>query len=341
VGGIRSHSGKEEQMRELVEIVGRLSGHRLLVVGDIMVDEYIWGNATRISPEAPVPVVEVKKEELRLGGAANVAANVRSLGGEVMLLGAVGDDALAEFLMEELSHRGIDGSGVIVDKNRPTTVKTRVIAGSQQIVRFDKESVEELGSGCFDRLLGNVRDRISEADGLIVADYGKGVISASLLRAVIPEALRQEKIVSVDPKENHFPLYRGVTVITPNHKEAGAAAGRSIRTEQDLDAVGSSLLAELQAQAVLITRGAQGMRLFERYKPPLQINTVAREVYDVVGAGDTVVAALTLALVTGARMEEAARISNYAAGVVVGKKGTATVSLAELESSLRENRKGR
>jgi len=325
-------------MKELKAIVPRLFGKRLLVVGDIMVDEYIWGSVSRISPEAPVPVVEVQTEELRLGGAANVAANVCSLGGEAILMGVVGDDALAEYLMDHLCRRGMDGRGIIVDKGRPTTIKTRVIAGSQQVVRFDKESLEEIKGEHLRRLVHHVKERLSEVEGLIIADYGKGVITGDFLGWLIPEALRLQKIISVDPKENHFPLYRGVTVITPNHKEAAAAQRRPIRTEDDLDAVGLGLLSEIGVRAVLITRGPHGMRLFEKGKAPVQIDTVAREVYDVVGAGDTVVAALTLALATGAGLEEAARISNYAAGVVVGKKGTATVTVEELRNSMKVDR---
>jgi rfaE bifunctional protein kinase chain/domain len=322
-------------MTELEAILPHIRGKRVLVIGDIMVDEYIGGSVSRISPEAPVPVVEVETEELRLGGAANVAANVRSLGGNPALIGVVGDDAAAERLTDDLARDGIDGQGIIVDRGRPTTIKTRIIAGSQQIVRFDKEEREEVRGENLARLSHSAEERLSEVDGLIISDYGKGVISGPFLQWLIPKALRLNKIISVDPKENHFPLYRGVTVITPNHKEAGVACGKAIRTEEDLDAAGLDLLSEIGVQGVLITRGAQGMRLFERGKPPVQIDTVAQEVYDVVGAGDTVVAALTLALAAGANLEQAARISNYAAGVVVGKKGTATVTLKELKNSLR------
>lgn len=326
-------------MRELEEILPRIQGKKVLVIGDIMVDEYIGGNVSRISPEAPVPVVEVETEELRLGGAANVAANVRSLGGNPVLIGVVGDDAAAERLAEDLARDGIDGRGIIVDKGRPTTIKTRIIAGSQQIVRFDREGRDEVRGENLARLSRGVEEMLSEVDGLIISDYGKGVVSGPFLQCLIPQALRLNKIISVDPKENHFPLYRGVTVITPNHKEAGIACGKAIKVEEDLNAAGLGLLSEIDVQGVLITRGAQGMRLFERGKPPLQIDTVAQEVYDVVGAGDTVVAALTLALAAGANLEQAARISNYAAGVVVGKKGTATVTLKELKNSLRSDRR--
>jgi D-glycero-beta-D-manno-heptose-7-phosphate kinase len=324
-------------MTELEAIFPHIRGKRVLVIGDIMVDEYIGGSVSRISPEAPVPVVEVETEELRLGGAANVAANVRSLGGNPALIGVVGDDAAAERLTDDLARDGIDGQGIIVDRGRPTTIKTRIIAGSQQIVRFDKEEREEVGGENLARLSHSAEKRLPEVDGLIISDYGKGVISGPFLQWLIPKALRLNKIIAVDPKENHFFLYRGVTVITPNHKEAGVACGKAIRTEEDLNAAGLNLLSEIGVQGVLITRGAQGMRLFERGKPPVQIDTVAQEVYDVVGAGDTVVAALTLALAAGANLEQAARISNYAAGVVVGKKGTATVTLKELKNSLRAN----
>jgi len=324
-------------MTELEAILPHIRGKRVLVIGDIMVDEYIGGSVSRISPEAPVPVVEVETEELRLGGAANVAANVRSLGGNPALIGVVGDDAAAERLTDDLARDGIDGQGIIVDRGRPTTIKTRIIAGSQQIVRFDKEEREEVRGEHLARLSHSAEERLSEFDGLIISDYGKGVISGPFLQWLIPKALRLNKIISVDPKENHFPLYRGVTVITPNHKEAGVACGKAIKTEEDLNAAGQDLLSGIGVQGVLITRGAQGMRLFERGKPPVQIDTVAQEIYDVVGAGDTVVAALTLALAAGANLEQAARISNYAAGVVVGKKGTATVTLKELKTSLRAN----
>ncbi len=324
-------------MTELEAILPHIRGKRVLVIGDIMVDEYIGGSVSRISPEAPVPVVEVETEELRLGGAANVAANVRSLGGNPALIGVVGDDAAAERLTDDLARDGIDGQGIIVDRGRPTTIKTRIIAGSQQIVRFDKEEREEVRGEHLARLSHSAEERLSEFDGLIISDYGKGVISGPFLQWLIPKALRLNKIISVDPKENHFPLYRGATVITPNHKEAGVACGKAIKTEEDLNAAGQDLLSGIGVQGVLITRGAQGMRLFERGKPPVQIDTVAQEVYDVVGAGDTVVAALTLALAAGANLEQAARISNYAAGVVVGKKGTATVTLKELKTSLRAN----
>jgi D-beta-D-heptose 7-phosphate kinase/D-beta-D-heptose 1-phosphate adenosyltransferase len=324
-------------MTELEAILPHIRGKRVLVMGDIMVDEYIGGSVSRISPEAPVPVVEVETEELRLGGAANVAANVRSLGGNPALIGVVGDDAAAERLTDDLARDGIDGQGIIVDRGRPTTIKTRIIAGSQQIVRFDKEEREEVRGEHLARLSHSAEERLSEFDGLIISDYGKGVISGPFLQWLIPKALRLNKIISVDPKENHFPLYRGVTVITPNHNEAGVACGKAIKTEKDLNAAGQDLLSGIGVQGVLISRGAQGMRLFERGKPPVQIDTVAQEVYDVVGAGDTVVAALTLALAAGANLEQAARISNYAAGVVVGKKGTATVTLKELKNSLRAN----
>ena len=326
-------------MRGLESIFPHFQGKRLLVVGDIMVDEYIWGSVSRISPEAPVPVVEVRTEELRLGGAANVAANVRSLGGEAILLGVVGADALAERLADDLARAGIDGTGILVDTGRPTTIKTRIVAGTQQIVRFDKESLEEVSGENLTKLFSKVEGRLAEVDGLIISDYGKGVVSRAFLQWLIPRALQWKKIIAIDPKENHFALYRGATVITPNHREAGNAQGKSIRTEEDLDAVGSGLLSETGVEAVLITRGAQGMRLFERGRSPVQIDTVAREVYDVVGAGDTVIGALTLSLAAGANLEEAARISNYAASVVVGKKGTATVTVKELQGSLKANRR--
>lgn len=310
-----------------------------LVLGDLMVDEYIWGSASRISPEAPVPVVEVRSESLRMGGAANVAANIRSLGGEVLIAGIVGDDPVAEWLVENLEGLGVRSEGVLVDKGRPTTTKTRVVAGGQQVVRFDRESTEEMGGLFVKKISRFLEERLPEIDALLISDYGKGVITKDLLEEVLPLVLGAGKIVTVDPKINHFPFYRQVTVITPNHHEAGTVVGRVVKSLDDLLYAGRRLLKDLEAQAILITRGEQGMSLFQGDGRVTHIPAKAKEVYDVTGAGDTVISALTLALAAGASMEEGAHISNYAAGVVVGKVGTATVSLEELRRAMREGGK--
>lgn len=317
------------------EVLAKIPGKGILVVGDLMVDEYIWGNASRISPEAPVPVVAVRKETLRPGGAANVACNIAALGGRASVVGIVGNDVPGEWLVNELEALGIRGDGVVIDRTRPTTVKTRVIAGSQHIVRFDRESSEEPGGEIVKRLLTLALERLPEADALLISDYAKGVISPRLLKGLLPAARRLEKIVTVDPKIPHFPLYKSVTVITPNHHEAATVAGIPLRKEEDLIRIGWSLLKKVGASALLVTRGEQGMSLFENGMV-VHIPAVAKEVYDVTGAGDTVLASLTLALAAGSSMRQAAVIANYAASVVVGKVGTATVGLDELITALRE-----
>ncbi len=307
---------------------------KILVLGDIMVDEYIWGNVSRISPEAPVPIVEVGEENIRLGGAANVVANVRALGAEADLVGVMGGDAIAERLIHEIEQIGVKSDGIVTDPSRKTTIKTRVVAAGQHVVRFDREGTEELSDDIRETIGGLTRDRLPYVDALIISDYGKGVISGRLLEQVLPVARAQGVVTVVDPKINRFELYRQVNVLTPNHREAAAAWGRPIRSEAEVIAAGRHLVDALKVQAVLITRGEKGMSLFEADGRVSHIPAVAKEVFDVTGAGDTVVGTMALALASKATMVEAAEISNYAAGVVVGKRGTATVSLAELKRSL-------
>jgi D-beta-D-heptose 7-phosphate kinase/D-beta-D-heptose 1-phosphate adenosyltransferase len=301
-----------------------------------MVDEYIWGSVSRLSPEAPVPVVEVKAESFRLGGAGNVAANIQSLGGRVILAGVVGNDLPGERLIHEIEAAGIKSDGVVVDRSRQTTIKTRVVAGSQQIVRFDRESMSDLSKEAADRLLEVVTNRLAEADAVLISDYAKGVISKRVARQILSLARRHRKIVVVDPKVHHFPLYKGATVITPNHHEALAFAHLPAWGQEDLLAVaGRELLRKLEVKAILVTRGEAGMSLFEDGRVT-HIPAVAKEVYDVTGAGDTVLAALALAMASGASLREAAVIANHAAGVVVGRAGTATISREELLNALKD-----
>lgn len=318
------------------EILSKVPGKQILVLGDLMVDEYIWGNASRISPEAPVPIVEVRRETLRPGGAANVASNIAALGGRASIVGILGSDVPGEWLVDELEALGIKGDGVVIDRTRPTTVKTRVVAGSQQIVRFDRESGEEPGGEVVERLLTLALERLPKVDALLISDYTKGVISPRLLKGLLPAARRLKKIVAVDPKIPHFFSYKSATVITPNHHEAAAVAGIPIKKEEDLVRIGWSLLKKVGASALLVTKGERGMSLFEQEGMVAHIPAVAKEVYDVTGAGDTVVASFTLALAAGSSMRRAAIIANHAASVVVGKVGTATVSLDELAAALRE-----
>jgi D-beta-D-heptose 7-phosphate kinase/D-beta-D-heptose 1-phosphate adenosyltransferase len=318
------------------KLVQRFKKTTVLVVGDIMIDEFIWGTVTRISPEAPVPVVAVARENLLLGGAANVVHNVHSLGGRVLLAGLIGDDRMGEKIKKLLAEQKIDSEGLVVQAGRPTTVKTRVIAHSQQVVRFDRESREPISAQSQEMLLRYLDKSWGQVDGIIVSDYGKGLITPALMEFIMQRKKKEAKLVAVDPKMNNFNLYSGATVVTPNRQEAEAAAGKEIRDEGSLMEVGRILLERFASQAILITRGEEGMVLFEREGDVINVPTVAKEVYDVTGAGDTVISALTLALASGNAFPEAAVVANYAAGIVVGKVGTATVTPEELKKAISE-----
>lgn len=322
------------------QILTRFPKKQFLVLGDIMVDEYIWGSVSRLSPEAPVPVVEVKAESFRLGGAGNVAANIQSLGGMAILVGVVGNDQPGERLIHQIEAAGMKSDGVVIDRARPTTIKTRVVAGSQQIVRFDRESTSDLSKEAADRVLELATERLADADAVLISDYAKGVIGKRVVRQILSLARCSQKIIVVDPKVHHFPLYKGATVITPNHHEALAFAHLPAWGQQDLLAVaGKELLRKLEVKAILVTRGEEGMSLFEDGRVT-HIPAVAKEVYDVTGAGDTVLAALALAMASGASLKEAAVIANHAAGIVVGRAGTATISREELLDALKDRVEG-
>ncbi|HEX9949103.1 MAG TPA: D-glycero-beta-D-manno-heptose-7-phosphate kinase [Thermodesulfobacteriota bacterium] len=318
------------------KLVQRFKKTTLLVVGDIMIDEFIWGMVTRISPEAPVPVVAVNREDLLLGGAANVVHNVHSLGGRVLLAGLIGDDRMGEKIKKLLAGQKIDSEGLVVQAGRPTTVKTRVIAHSQQVVRYDRESREPISAQSQEELLHYLDKNWGQVDGIIVSDYGKGLINSVLMEFIMQRKKKELKLVAVDPKVNNFNLYPGATVVTPNRQEAEAAAGREIKDEASLMEVGRILLERFASQAILITRGEEGMVLFQREGDVINVPTVAKEVYDVTGAGDTVISALTLALASGNDLPVAAVVANYAAGIVVGKVGTATVTPEELKKAIAE-----
>ena len=320
---------------ELTPFIPRFRNARILVIGDLMVDEYIWGNVSRISPEAPVPVVNVTSESLRLGGAGNVVNNIHALGGKVWVAGIVGSDEMGRKVLHDLRRMGLETKGVVVQAGGITTVKTRIIAHNQQVVRYDREEVREIPDEHLERILALLAERIDEVDAVLISDYGKGVICKALMDRVRSLALSAGKILAVDPKVKNFPLFQKITIITPNHYEAAQAAGRWVSSEEDLVAVGRTLLQQLQAHAVLITRGEKGMTLFEESGAITNIPTMAKEVYDVTGAGDTVISVLTLALAVGATPKQAAFLSNYAAGIVVGEVGTATLRASELEDSLK------
>jgi len=337
-------TAKTSPIARLLEIVDRFPQARILVIGDFILDEYIWGNVSRISPEAPVPVVNVKRESFLPGGSLNVANNIRTLGGSVYPCGVLGRDLKGRLLLRGMRRLGIDTGGVILDASRPTTIKTRVVAHSQQVVRVDREKVEPISPLDVRKILKFVRRKITEIDALVIEDYGKGLIEPSLLAPLIKLARKFDKPVLVDPKEKHFSFYKGVTAITPNRAEAcGAyqASGAFVNGHQpELEEVGRGLLKRLQAEAVLITLGEEGMALFEKNRPTAKIPTTAREVFDVSGAGDTVIAVFALGIAAGAGLREAAILSNLAAGIVVGKLGTATISPEEFKQAIRSKREG-
>jgi D-beta-D-heptose 7-phosphate kinase/D-beta-D-heptose 1-phosphate adenosyltransferase len=312
-----------------------MRGRRILVLGDVMLDEFLWGQVTRISPEAPVPVVRVTRESFHLGGAGNVAANVRALGGGAVLAGAVGEDAAGSRVIEALAAAGVESRLVALGGGRPTTVKTRIVAHGQQVVRADREDASELAGRAESALVEAVRGELAACAALVISDYQKGVVTAPLLRRVLPLARRHRVPVLVDPKVRHFRLYRGVTVVTPNLHETEQATGLRLDEPRALEAAGRRILSRLACRAVLVTRGEHGMSLFERGRPCLHVPAAAREVFDVTGAGDTVVATMALALAAGATVAEAAALANCAAGVVVGKVGTAQATPREVLAAAR------
>jgi D-beta-D-heptose 7-phosphate kinase/D-beta-D-heptose 1-phosphate adenosyltransferase len=321
----------------LVDAVHRFGGLRLLVIGDIMLDRFIWGAVSRISPEAPVPVVEVERETICLGGAANVAANVRALGAVPVPIGLIGADIEAEHIRAKFRSIGAPVTGLVVDAKRSTSVKTRIIAHHQQVCRADREDRSPLSPAVQQRLVSRFRALLPGAHGVIVSDYAKGVLSPPVLREILPMARAAGKPVCVDPKQTNLASYRPSTVITPNTLEAERASGVAIGTTRDLWRAARKIMRDARLPNLLVTRGEEGMALFRRNEPAAYIPTVAREVYDVTGAGDTVISTLALALATGLSMLEAAVLANFAAGIVVAKLGTACVTPDELIGGIQRH----
>jgi D-beta-D-heptose 7-phosphate kinase/D-beta-D-heptose 1-phosphate adenosyltransferase len=324
-------------MKKLARFIPEFKNQNILIIGDLMLDSFVWGKVSRISQEAPVPVVEVTRETNALGGAGNVANNITSLGGRATVIGVIGDDIIADRMMEELRNGGINTDNIVRDSSRPTITKTRIIAQHQQVVRVDKELKGEFAAGIVDGILSEINEVAADADAIIISDYGKGVINRRVLESAIKLSRRYKVPITVDPKIEHFLSYKKVSCITPNFSEAvaGMRSGEP-RTEKDVLELGKKILKALGSESVLITRGEKGMTLFEPGNKITHIPTRAKEVYDVTGAGDTVIAALTLALAAKADYAEAAEISNFAAGIVVGKLGTATVNPTELGKAVRE-----
>lgn len=318
----------------LTDIAKSFNKGKVMVVGDVMVDQFIYGTVERISPEAPVPVVEVQSETFMLGGAANVLSNIKSLGGTTSVCGVIGDDAHGKRAKSMFKKIGAETDGLIVDAHRITTKKTRIIAHSQQVVRFDKEVKDNISKTTHKKIMNHISSDITGYDAVIISDYGKGVITKELAAEVVELCKKKNKVITVDPKTNHLLYYKGITSMTPNHHEASLASGIKIIDEKTLEKSGSFLLTFLESDSVLITRGDKGMALFEKDGTISKIPTVAQNVYDVTGAGDTVISVFTLALSVGASFKEAAVLANYAAGIVVGKVGTATVTEDELCSAI-------
>ena len=337
-------------MKKLRSIIRRFNKARILVVGDLILDEYIWGAVERISPEAPVPVVWANKRTYVPGGAANVANNIRSLDGEVFLIGVTGKDKNTEVLFSELKKRKISTAGIFIEPGRHTTLKTRIIAGHQQIVRVDWEHTDPLPGDLNERIIKFIQRKIDDLDAIIIEDYGKGVINMQLLAELISLAHAHKKIITVDPKEEHFQYYRGVTSITPNRRELENAIRNlkikdttnrfklnndRLSTDRDIDSAVRQILEYLELDSILVTLGEHGMQLFEKNGRLTRIPTVAQEVFDVSGAGDTVISAFTMGLSCSASKLEAAHIANFAAGIVVGKVGTAVTTRKELLERIR------
>jgi D-beta-D-heptose 7-phosphate kinase/D-beta-D-heptose 1-phosphate adenosyltransferase len=309
-------------------------GRRVVVVGDLMLDRYLWGSVTRISPEAPVPVVEVDSESERLGGAANVSHNVLTLGAEAIPVGLVGDDASGEHLLRLMRETGFPTDGVVVDSSRPTTVKTRVIAHDQHVVRFDHEVRKPITGQVQERLIALLEEIVPTADAVLVEDYNKGLIVTPFIRELRRICARHGKILTVDPKFDHFFEYEEVTLFKPNRKETEAILGMRLESDEAVREAGRKLLERLRPESLLITLGERGMMLFERSGSISQVPTRARRVHDVSGAGDTVISTITVGLAAGASVLEAATLANYAAGVVCGEVGIVPIDREKLRQAV-------
>ena len=322
--------------RRAFAIIENFSRSRVLVVGDIMADHFIWGNVSRISPEAPVPVVEVRKDSFMLGGCANVLNNIFVMGGRVHLAGVIGTDETGKRLLAEFRSRGVDTGGIVVEAGRPTTLKTRIVAHGQQVVRFDREDRKPVQAKSIRKILSYIESLRNDLGALVVSDYNKGVVTRPLLEGIRKVIAGRQIFTCVDPKQRDFSLYQGFDIVTPNHYEAGRAAGEEMQNGQDYVRVGMKLLQQYDFKALLMTRGEEGMSLFERdgRMRHTAFPAEAREVFDVTGAGDTVIGVLALSMAAGASFREAAYLANHAAGIAVGKAGTATVTREELKSAL-------
>lgn len=334
-------------MSTYIDIISSFKNKNILVIGDVILDQHIQGSVSRISPEAPVPIVLQEGEAtFAPGGAANVANNLKSLGAKVIILSRIGADNEGQIFLEELKKKGVSSKGILVDKTIPTILKTRIIAKHQQVLRLDREKIVSYDKKFFNRVMSFLNKNIDRYDAIIISDYGKGMITRELLKDVCHLAKKKGKILTVDPKVEHFGFYRGVTSITPNKKEAENAirdikithkdnrklvlTSDKLNTYGDVENAAKQLLKFLSLESIMITLGEEGVCLLEKGKKPIHISTKAQDVFDVTGAGDTVIAVFTLSLTSGADMYQSADLANYAAGIVVGKMGTAAVTKEEL-----------
>lgn len=318
--------------------IERFRNTKVLIVGDVMLDRYWWGSVSRISPEAPVPIVRLKNATLAAGGAANVAANIAGLGAEPFLVGIIGKDAEGTALRGQLATRGVAADHLVEVEDRPTTVKTRVIAHSQQVTRVDQEMDHDLSDRDTSRVLEFLEERIAMVDSVIISDYAKGLLTSNVLKGVIESARRAGKNVLVDPKGKDYTRYSGASLLTPNRKEAAEACKLEENGHDLIKCAGRKLLNDLDIAAVLITQGEEGMTLFQRNEEPAHFHALARQVYDVTGAGDTVIATLATAVGSGSDLRTAAKLANIAAGVVVEQVGTTSITAADLEKAIHEHK---
>ena len=313
---------------------------RLLVVGDLMLDEYLWGEVDRISPEAPVQVVAIQKEDFALGGAGNVVNNVVALGGKVSAVGVIGTGRNGQLLLNMFNDLGVNTKGIIQEPGRITTQKTRIIAANQHVLRIDRETQQDISITSLEKITRFIEDKMPDIDVILISDYGKGLITKSMLSRVTASAKNHNKMIIVDPKGLDFSKYSGVSLLTPNKKEAALASGVDIFDESSLEKAAHKILQHIDIDMLLITCGKDGMVLFERDKTPFRIEAEARQIFDVSGAGDTVLAVLGVAVASGISIQNSVAMANTAAGIVVGKVGTATVSKPELLSAMKTENYG-
>jgi rfaE bifunctional protein kinase chain/domain len=325
--------------KKLSDLKKNFRDQKIAVVGDMMLDCYFRGDVKRVSPEAPVPVVEVENEFFRFGGAANVALNIIKLGGIPVPAGAIGDDNDGKVFTSLIEEANILSDGIIVDSSRPTTAKTRVIAGNQHVVRIDKESKQNISDKTEKRLLDYLTSNISNLDGIILEDYNKGVLTKSFIKKIISLANKKNVFITVDPKFNNFFEYKNVTVFKPNKKEAEDILGIKIKNGEDITKAGKTILERLNAGNVLLTLGSEGIAVFEKDKKEKRLATKARKVADVSGAGDTVISTLTMALVAGCDIMEASYLANYAAGIVCEEVGIVPIELDKLLETVEREKK--